>query len=117
MILLDTHAFYWFITEDEKLPKNVKDVIEESEDVFISIVSFWEMAIKSSRGNLALPAPIGKLMSDCGEMDISILPIGPHHLDRLADLPFIHKDPFDRLIICQAMEEGMTILRNCNLIT
>lgn len=110
MLLLDTHAYYWFITDSEKLPITTKEMIETEEHVFVSIASFWEMAIKESIGKLKLPATIKELMEDCTEYDFSILPINGMHLNRIKELPFIHRDPFDRILICQAQEEDLTIV-------
>jgi len=110
MLLLDTHAFYWFICDDERLSKTAKESIETEERVFVSVCSFWEMAIKSSLGKLILPAPITDLMESCAEHNITILPIGAAHLERLKDLPWIHRDPFDRMLICQAQEENLKLV-------
>ena len=110
MILLDTHAFYWFICDDEKMPQQVKELIETDQNVFVSIVTFWEMAIKSSLGKLELPAPITELMNDCAEFNFNILPIAGAHLERLQKLPWIHRDPFDRLLICQAQHEDLIFI-------
>jgi PIN domain nuclease of toxin-antitoxin system len=110
MLLLDTHAYYWFITDSEKLPTSTKEMIETEEHVFVSIASFWEMAIKESLGKLQLPATIKKLMEDCTEYEFSILPVNGMHLNRIKELPFIHRDPFDRMLICQAQEEDLTIV-------
>lgn len=85
-------------------------MIETEEHVFVSIASFWEMAIKESLGKLQLPATVKELMEDCTEYEFSILPINGMHLNRIKDLPFIHRDPFDRIIICQAIEEDLTIV-------
>ena len=110
MLLLDTHAFYWFVCNDDRLSKTAKEAIETEKSVFVSVCSFWEMAIKSSLGKLILPASITELMETCGECDITILPIGAAHLERLKDLPWIHRDPFDRMLICQALEENLTMV-------
>lgn len=110
MLLLDTHAYYWFITEDPKLPDVTKEMIETEEHVFVSIASFWEMAIKESLGKLQLPATVRELMEDCIEYEFSILPINGLHLNRLKELPFIHRDPFDRILICQSQEEDLTMV-------
>lgn len=110
MILLDTHAFYWFITDDPKLPATTKHLIETEESIAVSIASFWEMAIKNSIGKLKLPASIQQLMEDCKEYGFSVLPISGRQLDRLRELPKIHGDPFDRILICQALEENLTIV-------
>ena len=110
MLLLDTHAYYWFITDSDRLPIATKEMIETEEHVFVSIASFWEMAIKESLGKLKLPAMIKELMEDCTEYEFSILPINGMHLNRIKNLPFIHRDPFDRILICQAQEEDLTIV-------
>ena len=111
MYLLDTHAFLWYINLDGRLPQKVREIIEFSEDtLFVSVGSFWEMAIKDSIGKLELPAPITSLMADCRESGFSILPIEDVHLLRLKNLPRIHGDPFDRLLICQAQALGLTLL-------
>ena len=78
--------------------------------MFMSIASFWEMAIKESLGKLQLPVTIKKLMEDCTEYEFSILPINGMHLNRIKNIPFIHRDPFDRILICQAQEEDLTIV-------
>ena len=85
-------------------------MIEEESQVFVSIGTFWEMAIKESLGKILLPAPISELMTACAELSFTILPIRSRHLERLKALPWIHRDPFDRLYICQAQEEGLTFV-------
>ena len=111
MILLDTHAFYWYVTDDPKLPVNIKKLIDSSEEsFFISVSSFWEMSIKSSLKKLKLPVSIDVLMRDCIDYGISILQIKANHLARLEELPWIHRDPFDRLMICQAQEEDLIFI-------
>lgn len=110
MILLDTHAYYWFIMDDPHLPVKVKNLIEDEESVFVSSASFWEMTIKSSLGKMELPASISKMMDACKEMNINILDIKKDHLEHLQKLPWIHKDPFDRLIIAQALTADMTLV-------
>ena len=110
MFLLDTHTFLWFLEDDPKIPKNVKETIETAQDIRVSIGTFWEMAIKASIGKLTLPAPITTLMDDCTELGFTILPIEASHLERLKELPKIHKDPFDRLLVCQAQAENLTVI-------
>ena len=75
MILLDTHAFLWFLTDDSRLPAKIKDKIETDKDVFVSIASFWEIAIKNSLGKLQLPASITEMMEVCRSLQITVLPI------------------------------------------
>ncbi|MBQ9198500.1 MAG: type II toxin-antitoxin system VapC family toxin [Clostridia bacterium] len=109
MLLLDTHVFLWFVNGDEKLPQSMMRDIQTEDKVYISIVSFWEMAIKSSLGKLSLPCSISKLMEDCEKMNINVLHISAVHLEQLKSLPWVHRDPFDRLIICQAQTEGLKL--------
>ena len=110
MYLLDTHALLWFLDDDAKLPVATKELIGTSPDVYVSIASFWKVAIKSSIGKLKLNDSITRIMELCSEKKITVLPIKAAHLERLRTLPFIHKDPFDRLLICQAQAEDMTLI-------
>lgn len=111
-IILDTHAFLWFINGDEKLSLAARTAIEKPvNQCVISIVSLWEMSIKSSIGKLEIPVSIQQFYEDyiIGN-GISLLPIEPIHLDKLHQLPFHHKDPFDRLIIAQAQVENIMVI-------
>lgn len=109
--LLDTHTFLWFMDGVPRLPFRTRELIEEAEDVCISIASFWEMTIKSSIGRLSLPRSVSETMLFCeDELGFSILAIRDIHLETLRTLPWFHKDPFDRLIIAQAMSENMTLI-------
>ena len=110
MLLLDTNAFIWFVGDEDTLSEEVRAEIETNEHVFVSIATFWEMAIKHCKGLLELSNTITELMEICGRLSISILQINGSHLDVVSQLPLIHKDPFDRLIICQAKVEGLTIV-------
>ena len=110
MILLDRHAYFWFVLDDPHLPARVKALIENDRDVFVSSISFWEMAIKSSKGKMELPSDIDVMMRTCEKMGISILQIQGTHLRVLQTLPWIHKDPFDRLLIAQAKAENMILV-------
>ena len=109
MLLMDTHVFLWFVNGDTKLAKEMLQAIETEEMVWVSVISFWELAIKSSLGKLTLPCPVSQLMEDCAKMNLSILPIKAQHLEQLEHLPWIHRDPFDRLLICQAQAEGLKL--------
>lgn len=110
MILLDTHAFYWYMCDKDRLTPAIMDSIGSEDCVCVSIATFWEMTIKSSLGKLTLPAPVSSLMEACDQLNFTILPITADHLTRLAALPFIHRDPFDRLLIAQAIAENMTVI-------
>lgn len=110
MLLLDTHSFLWFVNADDRLPQKTSDVIEEDSDVFVSIASFWEITIKNSLGKLELDLTITELMQSCIEDGFTILPISATHLEVLKNLPWIHRDPFDRLLISQAIAEELTFV-------
>jgi PIN domain nuclease of toxin-antitoxin system len=111
-LLLDTHAFLWFIDGNSKLNTHVRDLIGEiGNERLLSTASLWEMAIKKSLGKLTLPLPFTKLVAEhvYGNA-MALLWIHPQHLDRLRTLPFYHKDPFDRLLIAQSLSENIPIL-------
>jgi PIN domain nuclease of toxin-antitoxin system len=111
-LLLDTHTFLWFITGSDMLSKYSKQLIDDIDNAcFLSVGSLWEMAIKVSIGKLEVPLPFTRLKKEYVEDNaIEILPIRPEHLDRQRTLPFHHKDPFDRLIISQAIVENMNVI-------
>ena len=110
--LIDTHAFIWFITNDDRLGKRAYEEISNIEnEVVLSIASLWEMAIKASLGKLELGKPFRALIPrELVANEIGLLSIAPKHLSVLADLPFHHRDPFDRLIIAQAIIEGIPVV-------
>lgn len=110
--LLDTNAFLWFISDSERLSVNARDFIADYEnELVLSIVSLWEIAIKNSLGKLELLLPFNKLIPEQLEMNsIGILPIEIIQLSRVIKLPFHHKDPFDRMIIAQCITEGMPVI-------
>lgn len=111
-LLLDTHAFLWFIDGNPKLPEYVRRLIEDiANEPSLSVASLWEMSIKNSLGRLKLPCPFTKLVAEQVHGNaIKLLHIAPEHLDVLRTLSFYHKDPFDRLIIAQSLSEDMPIL-------
>ncbi len=111
MYLLDTNALLYFLYESEKLSKKASDVIyHDDEKISVSIVSMWEIAIKSSIGKLEIKSSISKIAETCEREQFDILSIKPFHLDGIGRLPMIHGDPFDRLIISQAIAENLIII-------
>lgn len=110
--LLDTHTFLWFINDDPLLSPIAKRLIESPENaVYLSIASVWEMAIKVSLGKLEVPSPFTDFIdAQVQENSISILAIKTSHAGIVTNLPFHHRDPFDRLIIAQARSEGYTLI-------
>ena len=111
MYLLDTNALLYFLYDSEKLSAKASEVIYHSnEKISVSIVSMWEIAIKSSIGKLKIRSSISKIAETCEKEQFDILSIKPFHLDEIGRLPMIHGDPFDRLIISQAIAENMVII-------
>lgn len=110
-LLLDTHAFIWFINGDKSLSlKAKKEILKSSNSKFFSIASIWEMAIKISLEKLKINYPFQEVFQQIQENGFEILPIIFEHTDLVRQLEFHHRDPFDRLLIAQAMWEGMTIV-------
>ena len=109
--LLDTHTFLWFLQNDDRLSTQIRNTIENNKDIYISIVSLWEIAIKLSIQKLNLTnRTIEDLFNSCREKDFSILNITFEHIKNIIDLPLIHRDPFDRMFIAQAKVEDMTLV-------
>ena len=111
-LLLDTHAFLWFIEGNLNLSDVVKNAIEDQNNQkFLSVASLWEMSIKISIGKLELGMTFTELINrEVYENTIELLEIKPEHLDELTKLPFNHKDPFDRLIIAQGLAEKIPVV-------
>jgi PIN domain nuclease of toxin-antitoxin system len=111
-ILLDTHTFLWFIAGDSQLDSYARQLIEAANNErYLSLASVWEITIKSSLGRLKVPTPPSTLIREHILANaIDLLAITPEHLDKLYTLPYHHKDPFDRLLIAQAMQEGMLLV-------
>lgn len=110
MYILDTHTLLWFFDGNEKLSSQAKDIIQTEDNVYVSIVSFWEIAIKQSIKKLELENRPSELITLAEQESINILQISPKHLDVIKTLEKIHNDPFDRLIVAQAQCEDMTII-------
>lgn len=111
-LLLDTSIFLWYIVGDKRLPGNIKNEIQNrNNDVFLSVVSIWECLIKIQIGNLTIPQPPAEyLISQRIKHQISPLSLQENTLAHLTRLPAIHKDPFDRILICQAIENNLIFL-------
>lgn len=111
-ILLDTHTFLWFIAGDAQLDAYARQLIEDPDNErYLSVASIWEITIKSSLGRLTVPMPPSALIREhVWANAIEILSITPEHLDTLHTLPYHHKDPFDRLMIAQVIQEGMSLI-------
>ncbi len=110
-LLLDTHVMIWFMTDDKRLPEKNKEQIEdEANSPFVSIASFWEIGIKHSLNKLTLNTDLSEIFQLVGESGLEILPITPEQILTLTNLPFHHRDPFDRLLIAQTKTEGMNLM-------
>lgn len=110
--LLDTHIFLWLILNSDRLSTTIREVVANKEnDVFLSVVSLWEVIIKEKKGSLALPQsaeiyiPFYRI-----QHEINNLPITENAVIQLAHLPNIHKDPFDRMLVAQAIQYNLTLI-------
>ena len=110
--LLDTHTLLWFLAGDPQLPAAVRERIEQpSAQRLVSLASIWEMAIKISLGKLALGIPLRELVHELLPSNGMLLfGISTLHLEQIVTLPLHHRDPFDRMLIAQALVEQIPIL-------
>ncbi len=110
-LLLDTHVFLWYITADSRLTAPFLVAIREpTNEVYLSVASIWEAVIKYGLGKLPLPAPPAEYLPQQRDAHgIAPLPIDEGAMPHLAGLPALHRDPFDRLLIAQALQHGLTI--------
>ncbi|MGI8885285.1 MAG: type II toxin-antitoxin system VapC family toxin [Pyrinomonadaceae bacterium] len=111
-ILLDTHIFLWFITADKRLSLSARRLIEDVlNDKFVSVASLWEIAIKHSLKKLSLIDDFDVLFpAQITINGFSLLEIKTEHLSELINLPFHHRDPFDRLLAAQTLYEKLKII-------
>ncbi|MCC5656379.1 type II toxin-antitoxin system VapC family toxin [Nostoc sp. XA010] len=111
-LLLDTHIFLWFISGDQKLPINLQNSIRDlNNDVYLSCVSVWEATVKYQLGKLPLPeSPEIYLPKQRQQHLISSLNLDEESVAQLLKLPLLHRDPFDRMLICQALQHNLTIV-------
>lgn len=110
--LLDTHALIWFFSGDIKLSDTARVLIEDIDNIkYISLASVWEMSIKQSKGKLTLSLPLDDYIQEKIRLeDFQLLNIKLSHLKVISQLPFHHNDPFDRLLIAQAIVENISII-------
>lgn len=111
-LLLDTHAFLWFVLNDPNLSATARVAISNpTNEVLISPVTYWEIAIKIATKRYSLNSPYQQFMEDQIAINrFVILPIEPRHAAATIPLPFHHRDPFDRLLVAQAVVEGITLV-------
>jgi PIN domain nuclease of toxin-antitoxin system len=110
--LLDTHTFLWFILDDAQLSSTARELIADpSNEIQISPATYWEVAIKISLGKYTLPEAYESFMeTHLAANELEILHILPKHTALLTTMPLHHKDPFDRLLIAQALAENIAII-------
>ncbi|AMW29519.1 type II toxin-antitoxin system VapC family toxin [Arthrospira platensis] len=111
-LLLDTHTILWFFMGNSRLSDKVRDLVEDGHNhKLISVATVWEMSIKQSQNKLTLEKTASDYIEEKIRLDdFELLPIQLNHLRILSSLPFYHKDPFDRLLIAQSMQENIPIL-------
>lgn len=110
-ILLDTHVLIWFLEGNQDLSKTRRQTIVNAQnEIFVSIVSLWEISIKIGIGKLKLARSLSDVIQHLANQSITILLIQPGHVLQVAALPFHHRDPFDRMIIAQAQVEYLTVI-------
>jgi PIN domain nuclease of toxin-antitoxin system len=111
-LLLDTHVWLWMQAEPEKLGAQARALVEDGDtELLFSAVSVWEIAIKVGLGKLALPEPVSRYVpSRMQSSGVSPLALTHAHAAAVADLPRHHRDPFDRVLVAQALSEGVPIL-------
>jgi PIN domain nuclease of toxin-antitoxin system len=109
-ILIDTHVFLWGLFDETKLSSRIARLLPTSE-VWISVASLWEIIAKVQIGKLTLPGPVSAyLTAQLKTNGVSVLPITLDHVKRLEQLPVHHRDPFDRILIAQSLEESIELV-------
>jgi len=109
--LIDTHIFIWFVENLPNLSQSIKNLIEdENNEIFISIASLWEISIKTSINKLQLNRKYEEILDVLKDNSIEILPINFSHTVENNKLPFHHRDPFDRIIVSQAIVENLDFI-------
>ena len=109
-IILDTHTFLWFINDSPELSNSAAELIESDVDLWISIASLWEIAIKLSIGKLSLRSNYESIETSLEPAGIELLPISFANTVRVMNLPLHHRDPFDRILIAQAIDLFLTLV-------
>ncbi len=109
-ILLDTHAFIWLSEDDPNLPVSIRDRIEDIDDVFVSIASFWEISIKLAISKLSLQSDFDDIEARFTSTRFQLLPISISDTVQLRQLPLHHNDPFDRILIAQAVNNTLSVV-------
>ena len=115
--ILDTNALIFYLYNHKKLSKAALEIVYNGQNqIYVSIISLWEIAIKASIGKLEIKNSIKEIADICQEDQIELLAVNPLHLDQIERLPQIHGDPFDRLLISQALTKNLTIVTRDSII-
>lgn len=110
-LLLDTHALIWYLEGNKLLGQKQREAVVNSDnEVFVSIASLWEIAVKTSMGKLTISRLLSDILGQLKSQSIDILPIEPGHVLQVEKLPFHHRDPFDRIIIAQSKVEFLVVV-------
>ena len=110
-LLLDTHTFIWMDSDPGRLSVTAAAALRDpANEVWLSVVSVWEMAIKADLGKLVLRQPLDQIVRDQQANGVQIVPVQLTHVLRVVGLPAAHKDPFDRLLVAQSVTEGMDLV-------
>lgn len=107
-VLLDTHILIWWLEDSPCLSRKVREIIMDPDNfIFVSVGTLWEISIKEQIGKLIVPQGIER---EIANNNFQILPIEARHIKTLGNLPLHHKDPFDRILVSQALTEGFTLI-------
>lgn len=111
-VLLDTHVFMWWINDDARLSEAARELLSDGgNELLFSVASGWEMAIKIGLGKLTVTGNLGSFLSErLTENAMEVLPLSLSHAVGVTELPHHHRDPFDRLLVAQAIFEGIPLL-------
>jgi PIN domain nuclease of toxin-antitoxin system len=117
-ILLDTCEFLWLVTGDAKLSTSVAAAVRDPQNqVFLSVVSVWEISLKHSLGKLPLPQPAAQFVPlQRAKHLLAPLALDEAAVAQLSSLPALHRDPFDRMLVCQAQAHGLTLASSDSLV-
>jgi PIN domain nuclease of toxin-antitoxin system len=112
-LLVDTHLILWAAAKSRRLSKEARSLLQDpANDVFFSAASLWEIAIKAALRRSDFLVDLAMLRAALAAMDFTELPVSGAHAERLASLPPIHKDPFDRMLVAQSLSEPLLLLTN-----
>ena len=107
-LLLDTHVFLWCVSNVQELAENARaQIADPRNDVFVSAITGWEIAVKRAKGRLTAPDNLETLVAERG---FTHLPLTFHHAEQAGNLPMHHRDPFDRFLVAQAQAEGLALV-------